>query len=57
MKRVLSVVLFLVAIISFSAVKEVKGVFKGENLVLRSSLDAESNSYCVTDIYLNGEQL
>ena len=56
-RSIVTLMFALITVAAYSAVTEVKGVFKGENLIIRSAIDTSTNSNCVTDIYLNGEKL
>lgn len=53
-------IIFLIVLcstIGYAGEIELTGVYLGKNLFVRNPLDPGSNSYCVTNIYVNGKEL
>lgn len=55
MKKSLFLFLFLLFIISSKAQEtKLKGIYKGQNLYILNTLDEVTNSYCISEILVNG---
>ena len=57
MKLLLTTILFTVSSLMFGALLQLKGTYKGENLILRNPVIKDSKSHSITSILLNDQKI